>query len=61
MRRLTDDEQIALDCIVHEVCGKRASEINNGGIEKQISFLKKEGWTETNIIESISEDLYERL
>ena len=45
-----------LDELIHEVAAQTASDINNSGMESQVEFLIKHGWTEQSIVEYLEEE-----
>lgn len=55
VEKLTEDEQIALDDLVHDVFSKQASIVNNGGPYFQINCLHLQGWTDSQIESWIGE------
>jgi SOS response regulatory protein OraA/RecX len=49
------ERQIAIDDLIHELFSRKAAEINNQGEEKQLAFLKSEGWTDEEIEEALQD------
>ena len=39
-----------LDSLVHDCAGEMASEVNNNGMEGQLEFLLRNGWTPGDIL-----------
>lgn len=48
------DVQDALDELVHDALSKQASDINNGGIVRQVGYLLAQGLTRSQIHEALS-------
>lgn len=46
------NENSTLDDLVHDLKGKEASSINNGGTDSQIDFCRKSGMNDTQIVEA---------
>ena len=57
LRNLLDDEStLLLDVLVHDVCSKIASGINNSGAEAQAEFLLTNGMSEEEIIAALCDE-----
>jgi len=51
----SDDASMALDNAVHSVMSQKATEINNQGLDAQISFLLQSGLNEDEILAELEE------
>jgi hypothetical protein len=43
-------DEMELDSAVHDTAATIASDVNNGGVESQVEFLLKNGWTVETLI-----------